>query len=197
MPADLDTAPPSPLTAEIRDGLDFIEARLLQPVTVQGAAMQAIAETAQPFNDSHWYWTDDKPRPWSSSPCRRCGTPSPRSPTVLDFVLAMSPGEAIWRRLAAPQLQARRLDPKDSLVVTPFHSFEGDLSRGLLRQSVRFNDGRERVAAVHTGHLVEFRSAAASIASTSRTASPIAASSAPPAASRCSTKAPSRRRPAC
>src|SRR6478672_6764047 len=59
MPADLDTAPPSPLTAEIRDGLDFIEARLMQPVTVGGAAMQAIAETAQPFNDSHWYWTDD------------------------------------------------------------------------------------------------------------------------------------------
>ena len=158
MPADLDTAPPSPLTAEIRDGLDFIEAQLLQPVTVGGAAMQAIAETARPFNDSHWYWTDDNAKALEllALPAVRNAEPALAN-SVLDFVLAMSPGEAIWRRLAAPQLQARRLDPKDFLVVTPFHSFEGDLSHGLLRQSVRFNDGRERVAAVHTGHLVEFR----------------------------------------
>ena len=112
--------------------------------------MQAIAETAQPFNDSHWYWTDDNAKALEllALPAVRNAEPA-LADSVLDFVLAMSPGEAIWRRLAAPQLQARRLDPKDFLVVIPFHSFEGDLSHGLLRQSVRFNDGRERVAAVY------------------------------------------------
>ena len=104
MPADLDTAPHPSLTAEIRDGLNFIKARLLQPVTVQGAAMHAIAETAEPFRDSNWYWTDDNAKALEllAQPAVRNAEPV-LADTILDFVLAMSPGEAIWRRLAAPQ----------------------------------------------------------------------------------------------
>lgn len=158
MLADLAPAPRIPMAADAGDGLAFLRSRLVHPVNVRGMPALAIAETAKRFNDSRWFWTDDnaKALEFLALPAVRNADPG-LTDGVLDFVLAMSPDDLIWRRLSPPQLQAQRLDPRDFLVITALHRFEGDLSRGVVRQAVRFNDGRSRIAAVHSGHLVEFR----------------------------------------
>ena len=48
-------------------------------------------------------------------------------------------------------------DPKAFRVETAFFILEGDLSLGVVRHSLRFNDGRTVIAAQHTGNLIDFR----------------------------------------
>ncbi|WP_149535402.1 hypothetical protein [Siccirubricoccus phaeus] len=151
------SAPPPPADP-IAAGLAFLKAQLAKPVSFQGGRTLALAETAQPFNNSRWYWTDDNAKALEllAQPAIRDADPG-FTDQILDFVLGMSASDLIWRRLAEPQLQASQPAPQVFEVVNPFHRFWGDLSRGMVLQGGRFNDGRDREAAAHTGNLVEFR----------------------------------------
>lgn len=147
-----------PRMDDIRQGVAFLKARLLRPITVEGRLHQALAETEAPVGESRWFWTDDNakalellamPALWDAEPAM--------GEAILGFILAMSAGPGISRRAAEPQLVIRRDDPQDFLILTPFHEFSGNLAKGVLHQACRFNDGRSRIAASHTGNLVGFR----------------------------------------
>lgn len=125
---------------------------------VQDRTHLALAETEHLFGNARWFWTEDnakalellaQPPIWNADPGF--------AEAILDFVLAMSPGPLIFRRAAEPQLQVLEADPKAFRVVNAFCRFTGDLSRGLVHQGHRSNDGDDRIAARHTGNLVEFR----------------------------------------
>ncbi|MCO6417725.1 hypothetical protein JYK14_16370 [Siccirubricoccus sp. KC 17139] len=149
--------PALPPADPVAAGLAFLKAQLAKPVTLRGAPALALAETAQPFNDSRWYWTDDNAKALEllALPAIRNADPE-FTDRILDFVLGMSSTDLIWRRLAEPQLKLQQAQPEDFRLLTPFHSLHGDLRRGVILQSGRFNDDRDRVAAAHTGNLIEF-----------------------------------------
>ena len=69
----------------------------------------------------------------------------------------MSPGDIIQRRCGPPELRVVAADPRAFRIETAFFIVEGDLSKGVVRQSLRFNDGRTIVAAQHTGNTLRFR----------------------------------------
>ncbi|MBV1798488.1 hypothetical protein [Siccirubricoccus sp. G192] len=146
------------LDAEAQHGIAFLKAKLAKPAPLCGRPMLALAETDQPLDDSRWFWTDDNakalellalPAAWDADPGF--------GRAILDFVLAMSPGDLIFRRCAEPQLRLLDPDPRAFRILSAFHTWSGDLSKGLIHQSGRFNDGRGRVAATHTGNLLGFR----------------------------------------
>ncbi len=154
---------PNRLDAPVSDptvaaALRFLKSALARPLPLRGVPLLALAETERVFDNARWFWTDDnakalellaQPAVWNADP----GFAN----AILDFVLAMSEGGLIFRRAAPPQLQVLHADPKAFRVVNAFCAFSGDLSRGVVEQGGRFNDGRGRVAARHTGNLVEFR----------------------------------------
>lgn len=130
---------------------------LVRPVTVGGVHGLALAETERPFNRSEWLWADDNakaaellclPEVWDADPALGRG--------VLDFLLAMSEGDLILRRWAAPQLEILVDDPRGFVLINPHARFEGDLSRGKVAQGARFNDDRAGSAVLHTGNMVNF-----------------------------------------
>jgi hypothetical protein len=85
------------------------------------------------------------PPAWNADPAPGRG--------LLDFVMAMGPGEVLWRGWASPGLEVRSADPCGFAVQTSQYRFTGDLSRGLVEQAPR----RGGTAMRHTGNMVEFR----------------------------------------
>ena len=139
-----------PMVAYIRD-------RLVKSITIGGQSYRALSETAEPVGNSVWFWTDDNAKALAllSLPAIRDSTGG-LCDAVMDFVMKMGEGDAILRRWAAPQLQIMRSDPRDFLVQNSFYSFFGDLSRGLVKHSLRYNDGREAPIAIHSGNFFDF-----------------------------------------
>lgn len=138
--------------------LRLLKAALPRLLVLRGVPHLVLAETERVFDNARWSWTDDnakalellaQPAIWNADP--------DFAEAILDFVLAMSDGPLIFRRAAEPQLQVLQADPRAFRVVNAFCEFTGDLSRGIVRQGGRFNDGRGRPSAQHTGNLVEFR----------------------------------------
>jgi hypothetical protein len=75
---------------------------------------------------------------------------------AIDFAIAMEDPPRPCRRLGTHGLLVQRDDPRDFVVLTPFHVFTGDLSAGLLHQRPR-GPMAGLVAVTHSGNLVEFQ----------------------------------------
>lgn len=134
----------------------FMERRLLRAAPLDGLAVPALRETHLPFPTSEWCWTAD-----SAAAVELLAQPELRrkwghlADDLTEFLLAMGRGELLLRRLAPPECMVQQDDPRDFLILTGTHSFQGDLSRGLVRQAVRGGPAQRELR--HTGHLVEFR----------------------------------------
>ena len=137
----------------------FIAQNLVKTADLGGGApLVATSETAERFNDSSWFWTDDnaKMAELFCAPHIRDRYVALADATI-DFVLRMSHGTVIRRRCGPPELHVVSDDPRAFHVRNAFFSFEGDLTHGVVRHSARFNDGRAQDVAHHTGNLIQLR----------------------------------------
>ena len=139
----------------------FIKANLVKAATLgPDEPRPALAETAVRFNDTSWFWTDDnaKAAELLCEPVFYDADPA-TADAAIDFVLRMSQGAIIQRRGGPAELRVLATDPAAFRVETAFFIIEGDLTRGIVRHALRFNDGRTVTAAQHTGNMVSFRHA--------------------------------------
>ncbi len=133
----------------------YIKRRLVKTADMGAGSFPALAETAERFNDTSWFWTDDnaKAAELLCEPSLFDADPT-TAEAAIDFVLRMSEGAVIQRRCGPPELRVLSTDPRAFRVETAFFILEGDLSQGLVRHSLRFNDGRTVTAAQHTGNTI-------------------------------------------
>ena len=136
----------------------FIKRRLVKTADMGSQSFPALAETPERFNDTSWFWTDDnaKAAELLAEPAQYDADPG-YADAAIDFVLRMSEGAVIQRRCSRPELRVLSDDPRAFRVETAFFIIEGDLSVGVVRHSLRFNDGRTVTAAQHTGNMVSVR----------------------------------------
>ncbi len=137
----------------------YIQQRLVKTVSLAGEdSFLALAETAERFNETRWFWTDDNAKAIEllCEPTLFDADPSYTN-AAIDFVLRMSEGAVIQRRCGPPELRVLSTDPCAFRVETAFFIVEGDLSKGIVRHALRFNDGRTVTAAQHTGNIIAFR----------------------------------------
>lgn len=137
----------------------FIKTNLVKTAQLDsGDAFLALSETAVRFNDTSWFWTDDnaKAAELLCDPVLYDADPATAN-AAIDFVLRMSEGAVIQRRCSKAELRVLSIDPAAFRVETAFFIIEGDLSRGIVRHALRFNDGRTVTAAQHTGNMISFR----------------------------------------
>lgn len=134
----------------------YLERQLLRTVTLDGQVVPALRETHLPFPTSEWCWTAD-----SAAAIEMLAQPHLHArwhglaDGLTDFLLGMGTGHLLFSRVSAPECVIQGADPRQLLIRTQHHEFHGDLSRGLLVQSVRGGPARREVH--YTGHLVEFR----------------------------------------
>jgi hypothetical protein len=148
-----------PSDRSLFDGMAaFIQQHLFKTVTTQSEiGVLAVAETAAPFNDSEWYWTDDNAKALELLCEPKLFDADPRyTNDAVDFILRMSQGKVIQRRHGPARLRVVSADPRAFRVETAFAIVEGDLSRGVVRHALRFNDNRTVTAAQHTGNQISF-----------------------------------------
>ncbi|MBW8268367.1 hypothetical protein [Caldovatus aquaticus] len=153
----------------------FLRIRLARRVVLDGRELVALAETAAaPAGEGDVFCTDSNakaaellshPALWNEDPDLAAG--------LFDFLLAMGgqdcPGAAaplLPRRLIArppapgagvppaARIEILSDDPRDFAIRTPMHDYAGDLSRGLVVQSVR-SAGPGAPMLRHTGNLFE------------------------------------------
>ena len=137
----------------------FIKANLVKTASDgAGGSFLALSETAIRFNDTSWFWTDDNAKA-AELLCEPAlyDADGATADAAIDFVLRMSQGAVIQRRCAPAELRVLSTDPKAFRVETAFFIVEGDLTLGIVRHALRFNDGRTVTAAQHTGNMVSFR----------------------------------------
>ena len=138
--------------------VDFIVENLAKPLDpTQVEPVVAIAETAERFNDTAWFWADDtaKTAELFAIPSVRDAHPHLAN-TMLDYVLRLSSGHIIHRRAAMPDLRLVSDNPKSFVAYNSFFALSGDLSRGFVCPSIRFNDDRTRVGTEYSGNLIDF-----------------------------------------
>jgi tRNA (mo5U34)-methyltransferase len=118
----------------------------------------AIAETAERINDTRWFWVDDtaKTAELFAVPNVRDAYPALADAT-LDYVLRLSPELIIQRRSAVPELRLADATPEAFLAYNSFFNLSGDLTRGVICPSIRFNDNRNRMVTHYRGTLIGFR----------------------------------------
>ena len=123
-----------------------------------GETFTALGETALRFNESSWFWADDnaKSAEFLCEPGLYNDDPDTAN-AAIDFVLRLSTGPIIRRRGGAAELRVLSVDPAAFRIETAFFIVEGDLTAGIIRQSLRFNDGRAHTAGVYTGNSVGWR----------------------------------------
>jgi len=128
---------------------------LVKPVT--GTPFTTVAETAEPFGGTRWFWGDDaaKVAELFCLPALRATTPD-IADQLIDVILALSPDSIIRRRIGPVELTAEKRASRDFRVLGPFTITFGDLSRGEVRQAIRFNDGRTRPLVCHAPGTVAF-----------------------------------------
>ncbi len=156
---DMPTSYPAALDhSTLRAMRSFIVNRLAKTVDLGNESFIALSETAERFNETRWFWTDDnaKAAELLAEPGFYDSDPT-HADAAIDFVLRMSQGAVIQRRCGPPEMRVLSTDPKAFRVETAFFILEGDLSLGVVRQSLRFNDGRTVIAAQHTGNMLSFR----------------------------------------
>jgi SAM-dependent methyltransferase len=131
-------------------------AKVIDPL--QPKPVVAIAETAERINDTRWFWVDDtgKTAELFAVPSVRDAHPALADAT-LDYVLRLSPELIIQRRAAVPELRLVDANPERFLAYNSFFNLAGDLTRGVICPSIRFNDNRNRMVAHYTGTVIGFR----------------------------------------
>ena len=137
----------------------YIRAHLVKTVSLApGETITALSETAVRFNDSSWFWTDDnaKAAELLCEPGLYDQEPTAAN-AAIDFVVRMSEGDSINRRCGVPELRIVSADPADFRIETAFIIIEGDLTRGIVRHALRFNDNRTVTAAQHAPAPLSFR----------------------------------------
>jgi hypothetical protein len=138
---------------------NFIARRLAKPLDPARADSPiAIAETAERFNDSAWFWVDDsaKVAELFAVPQLRNAYPA-LADAALDHVLRLSPDRIIQRRSALPDLKLVDANPEAFSAYNSFFKLTGNLKAGIVRPSIRFNDNRSRFTAVYGGNVLRFR----------------------------------------
>lgn len=128
---------------------------LVKPIT--GTPHKTVAETAKPFGGTRWFWGDDaaKVAELFCLPGLRAMAPD-LADQLIDVILSLSPDSIIRRRIGPVALNVEKEEPRDFRVLTPFTITFGDMSRGEIRQAVRFNDGRSRPLVCHAPGMVAF-----------------------------------------
>ncbi len=121
---------------------------LAKPIT--GTPFTTVAETAKPFDGSRWFWGDDAAKVAELFCLPELAAMAPNlADQLIDVILSLSPGSIIRRRLGPVELCVEKAIPRDFRILGPFTITFGDLSRGQVRQAVRFNDGRTRPLVCH------------------------------------------------
>lgn len=134
----------------------YLERKLLRTVMLDGQAVPALRETHLPFPTSEWCWVAD-----SAAAAEMLAQPHLHArwgglaDGLTDFLLGMGTGHLLFSRVAGPECVIQSADPRQLVILTQGYEFRGDLSRGLLTQSVRGGAARREMH--YTGHLVEFR----------------------------------------
>jgi hypothetical protein len=129
----------------------YLRTHLVKTVTLApGDTITALSETAVRFNDTTWFWTDDNAKA-AELLCEPTlyNQDSFAANAAIDFILRMSQGDIINRRSSAPELRVLSADPAAFRIETGFTIIEGDLTRGIVRHALRFNDNRTVTAAQH------------------------------------------------
>jgi hypothetical protein len=118
----------------------------------------AISETAERFNDTAWFWVDDtgKTAELFAVPGVRDAHPELAN-AMLDYVLRLSPDLIIQRRAAVPELSLVDANPEAFRAFNSFFNLTGDLTKGVVCPSIRFNDNRTRNVAKYSGNFIRFR----------------------------------------
>lgn len=130
-------------------------AKVIDPTDAKSAI--AIAETAERFNDTAWFWVDDtgKTAELFAVPNVRNAYPDLADAT-LDYVLRLSPDSVIQRRAAVPELKLLDKNPENFRAYNSFFNLTGNLKRGVICPSIRFNDNRTRPIAEYSGNIIHF-----------------------------------------
>jgi SAM-dependent methyltransferase len=138
---------------------DFIIRHLAKPLDPDRPdSPVVIAETAERFNDTAWFWVDD-----SGKTAELFALPQLRdrysdiADATLDHVLRLSLDRIIQRRWAAPQLRLLRDNPEDFHAYNSFFNLTGNLKAGIVRPSIRFNDNRTQFLGEYSGNVLRFR----------------------------------------
>lgn len=136
----------------------LIARRLVKPIDpADPLAPLAIAETAERFNDSAWFWIDDAGKAAELFALPRLRKEWPHvADALIDQILALSPGELMHRRMALPELRLFDPAPTAFAAQTAFFSVTGDLAAGAVRPTIRYNDGRGRFIGEFAGHSLHF-----------------------------------------
>jgi len=138
--------------------VNFIVENLAKAIDpTQDDPVIAVAETAERFNDTAWFWVDDtgKTAELFAVPTVRDAHPA-LADAMLDYVLRLSPDRLIHRRAAVPELRLVSADPEKFHAYNSFFILTGDLTRGVICPSIRYNDERTRVVAQYSGNLIRF-----------------------------------------
>ena len=139
--------------------VDFIVDNLAKVIDPNKAEpVVAIAETAVRFMDTAWFWVDDtaKTAELFAVPSVHDAHPALADAT-LDYVLRLSRGPIIQRRSAVPDLKLINSDPENFHAYNNFFHLAGDLKRGVVSPSIRYNDDRTRGIGEYSGNLIRFR----------------------------------------
>src|SRR5215469_12026714 len=100
--------------AFLKPMVNFIVEKLVKVIDpLQPEPVVAIAETAERFNNTSWFWVDDtgKTAELFAVPSVRNAHPA-LADALLDYVLRLSPDLIIQRRAAVPELRLVDANPK-------------------------------------------------------------------------------------
>ncbi|QDJ10845.1 Hypothetical protein HVPorG_02567 [Roseomonas mucosa] len=163
--------------AECNRLLHFLRQRMIRDVTLDGVVRPSLTPSLalvsgpvppaggtprppaqSPPAAAGSVWTVDHARVLEAlaHPALRAAAPE-LARGLRDTVLALGEDGMASRRRLPPMLEIRSDDPRAFEVVTGTSRFTGDLSRGLVIESLCDSDAPDAEAARHTGNLVEFR----------------------------------------
>ena len=137
----------------------FIRTKLVKTFAFgRSETITALSETAERFNNSAWFWTDDnaKAAELLCEPSLYDEDPAAAN-AAIDFVLRMSKGDIICRRFGPAELRVVSAEPSVFRIETAFTIIEGDLTKGIVRHALRFNDNRSLTVAQHGPVPLSFR----------------------------------------
>jgi|GEM_PF-138593 len=136
----------------------FLARHLTKPIDpANPQSPLAVAETAQRFDDTAWFWIDDagKAAELFAAPAIRNAYPA-EAEAMLNHVLRLSPDRIMHRRSAVPEMHLIDDSPEAFSAFNCFFRLTGDLVNGAVRPAIRFNDGRTRFIGEFAGNSLEF-----------------------------------------
>jgi hypothetical protein len=134
----------------------FIQRRLVKQVG--GSDHIALSETEHSFNNTDWFWVDDSAKAAELLCVPRLRMQDPAmTDRLIDFIVDMSKGPFIHRRVGPPALTIEQDDPANFKLNNPFNILYGNLTTGKIFVAIRYNDGRTRPLTCLTSNVVSAR----------------------------------------